>query len=220
MGFSKTTIRYTKSKTIDKELEQKIAESVEGSKEMRQQMRKVFDAANKRIKRLQSSKSVLSPALEALEDVHFGIGNFKSNTGSDWESLKKEYATAVAFMRSPTSTLLGAKEFTRDVRRATKIPDFIWDGYTNDKGEWVEGIGETIIKGSRLVLSEVGSRMPYKEVIQAAFDTAIEDSKGEMEKWLRKIAEELQEDIDQTSAKLANTISSGLDDIFEYWTKI
>lgn len=210
MAFSKTTIRFTQSKTINKELEQQIAESIEGSRELRQQMRRVFDAANKRIKRLKSQDDVLSPALAVLgENPHFGIGEFKSNTGSDWESLKEQYAQAVAFMRSPTSTLQGAREFTIDVKEATGLPNFVW-----------EQIQDTVIENADLVLSEVSDKMPYKEVIQATFDIAVDTASVEMEQYLKEVAQEIQENINDIASDVADEITSGLDDIFKAWTRI
>lgn len=72
------------------------------------QMQPTIDAANKRIKRLQSMKT-LSPALNSVMES----GGKFSLKGKSRNEVLKEASRAIAFMNMKTSTVSGAKEFEK-----------------------------------------------------------------------------------------------------------
>lgn len=78
-------------------------------KEMYKEAKKAIDAANKRIKRLESS-GLFSPALESVKKH----GNF-STKGLNRNQLLREYAKAVEFMNMKTSTVTGAKVYEKQI---------------------------------------------------------------------------------------------------------
>lgn len=75
-------------------------------KEMYKDAKKVIDAANKRIKRLEAS-GLFSPALESVKKH----GGKFSTKGLNRNQLLREYAKAVEFMNMKTSTITGAKTY-------------------------------------------------------------------------------------------------------------
>ena len=102
IGYKKSVFTATQRT----ELRQDIIQSVESSKELRKEVRRVFQQANRRIQNIES-KGILSPAVTALNkgDIK-GFSKF-SVSGKSWDEIKTEYAKAVSFLRQPTSTATG-----------------------------------------------------------------------------------------------------------------
>lgn len=79
-------------------------------KEMYKDAKKVIDAANKRIKRLEAS-GVFSPALESVKKH----GGKFSTKGLNRNQLLREYTKAVQFMNMKTSSVTGAKVYEKQI---------------------------------------------------------------------------------------------------------
>lgn len=79
-------------------------------KEMYKEAKKAIDAANKRIKRLETS-GIFSPALESVKNH----GGKFSTKGLNRNQLLREYAKAVEFMNMKTSTVTGARAYEKQV---------------------------------------------------------------------------------------------------------
>lgn len=121
----KGKIEFTKvvfSATKKAELKKEIIESYESSPELRKEIRRVFHQANRRIQNIES-KGLLSPAVKALNkgDVE-GFSKFAMGELS-WEELKREYAKAVAFLRQPTSTASGTRQYNEHIKSAYGLTD-------------------------------------------------------------------------------------------------
>ncbi len=78
--------------------------------ELAKECRRVFDIANKRIKRLEGQQ-ILSPALHS---VNSSGGKFYVK-GLDLKQLSHEYARCVAFLNMETSSVTGAKAYERRI---------------------------------------------------------------------------------------------------------
>ena len=81
-------------------------------KELRQATQRLASAANKRIKRLESSK-VVSPA---LIEVNESGGKF-STKNKDELSLQVEFRRITNFLQSQSSTVTGSKNLEKEARR-------------------------------------------------------------------------------------------------------
>ena len=113
IGFSIKIIN-----TINKEkLRKDIIKSLESSPEYRKEIRRVFQVANRRIQNIENA-GLLSPAVQALnkDDVK-GFSKF-SMSGKTWDELKLEYGRAIAFLRQPTSTVSGIRQYNEHLRQA------------------------------------------------------------------------------------------------------
>lgn len=113
IGFSIKIIN-----TINKEkLRKDIIKSLESSPEYRKEIRRVFQVANRRIQNIENA-GLLSPAVQALkkDDVK-GFSKF-SMSGKTWDELKLEYGRAIAFLRQPTSTASGIRQYNEHLRQA------------------------------------------------------------------------------------------------------
>lgn len=115
LGFK---IKFTKSvfgATQRAKIKKEILQAVESSPEYRKEIARVFQMANRRIQNIEQSGQ-LSPAVQALNkgDVK---GFTKFSMKSDWNTLKIEYGKAISFLRQPTSTAQGARQYGQHLQR-------------------------------------------------------------------------------------------------------
>lgn len=109
--FTKSVFGATQRSKIKKE----ILQAVESSPEYRKEIARVFQMANRRIQNIEQSGQ-LSPAVQALNkgDVK---GFTKFSMKGDWNTLKIEYGKAISFLRQPTSTAQGARQYGQHLQR-------------------------------------------------------------------------------------------------------
>lgn len=109
--FTKSVFGATQRAKIKKE----ILQAVESSTEYRKEIARVFQMANRRIQNIEQSGQ-LSPAVQALNkgDVK---GFTKFSMKGDWNTLKIEYGKAISFLRQPTSTAQGARQYGQHLQR-------------------------------------------------------------------------------------------------------
>ncbi|UVY46758.1 MAG: hypothetical protein [Bacteriophage sp.] len=115
LGFK---IKFTNSvfgATQRAKIKKEILQAVESSPEYRKEIARVFQMANRRIQNIEASGQ-LSPAVQALNkgDVK---GFTKFSMKGDWNTLKIEYGKAISFLRQPTSTAQGARQYGQHLQR-------------------------------------------------------------------------------------------------------
>lgn len=115
LGFK---IKFTKSvfgATQRAKIKKEILQAVESNPEYRKEIARVFQMANRRIQNIEQSGQ-LSPAVQALNkgDVK---GFTKFSMKGDWNTLKIEYGKAISFLRQPTSTAQGARQYGQHLQR-------------------------------------------------------------------------------------------------------
>ena len=103
--FTKSVFGATQRAKIKKE----ILQAVESSPEYRKEIARVFQMANRRIQNIEASGQ-LSPAVQALNKGDIK-GFTKFSMKGDWNTLKIEYGKAISFLRQPTSTAQGARQY-------------------------------------------------------------------------------------------------------------
>lgn len=141
--FSKTVTKAVSNWKFNKD----ILNSVESAKELRKEINRVFHAANRRLQNIENS-GVFSPAANAVNtylenDQIAAFNKFAkfSTAGKDWNEIKRDYAAAIEFLKKPTSTASGAKQFENDVRQRLKLTPKQFDhikGLINDGGGVME----------------------------------------------------------------------------------
>ncbi len=115
--YSNSTMRY-----IKQWVKQEIMTATESSPEYRCEIAKVFQRANRRIQNIEQS-GLISPAVTALGKGSIeGYTKFSMNN-SDWNSLKVEYAKAVSFLKQPTSTATGTREYDSHLMKAYNLTE-------------------------------------------------------------------------------------------------
>ena len=103
------------AKTSKLKLKREILQAVESSPEMRKEIARVFQMANRRIQNIEQSGQ-LSPAVQALNKGDIK-GFAKFSMKGDWNTLKIEYGKAISFLRQPTSTAQGARQYGQHLQR-------------------------------------------------------------------------------------------------------
>lgn len=109
--FTKSVFGATQRAKIKKE----ILQAVESSPEYRKEIARVFQMANRRIQNIEASGQ-LSPAVQALNKGDIK-GFTKFSMKGDWNTLKIEYGKAISFLRQPTSTAQGARQYGQHLQR-------------------------------------------------------------------------------------------------------
>ena len=204
MKFSKKV-----TKNFSKEKARKdIINAIEGNSEFRKEMRRVFQVANRRIQNIEQG-GYYSPALASLGKSgvkgysKFSVKGF-GNTGSDWQTLLKEYTKAINFLNSPTSTATGAKEFELQVKQKFNVPDDLWDYVKAD-----------VIGGTTSMSDEMLQKLPYSQLVEGAYDSAYRSVSSQIEKGALDLAKGIQSDINRTADQLANSVDEALDDLIK-----
>ena len=112
MAVLGSKIKFTKSVfgAIKRaEIKKEILQAAESTPKYRKEIARVFQMANRRIQNIEQSGQ-LSPAVQALNK-----GDIKRYTKfsmkGDWNTLKIEYGKAISFLRQPTSTVQGARQY-------------------------------------------------------------------------------------------------------------
>ena len=206
MKFSKKV-----TKNFNKEKARKdIINAIEGNSEFRKEIRRVFQIANRRIQNIEQG-GYYSPALASLGKSgvkgysKFSVKGF-GNTGSDWNTLLKEYTKAINFINSPTSTATGAKEFELQVKQKFNVPDDLWDYVKAD-----------VIGGTTSMSDEMLQKLPYSQLVEGAYDSAYRSVSSQIEKGALDLAKGIQSDINRTAEQMANTVDEALDDLIKNW---
>lgn len=207
------SIKFSKkvTKNFSKEKARKdIINAIEGNAEMRKEMRRVFQVANRRIQNIEQG-GYYSPALASLGKSgvkgysKFSVKGF-GNTGADWNTLLKEYTKAINFLNSPTSTATGAKEFELQVKQKFNVPDDLWDYVKAD-----------VIGGTTSMSDEMLQKLPYSQLVEGAYDSAYRSVSSQIEKGALDLAKGIQSDINRTAEQMADSVDEALDDLIKNW---
>lgn len=117
IGFTNKTFELTSKVQLDKQ----ILTAVESRGYLRKEIARVFQQANRRIQNVENS-GIVSPAVVALNKGNI-TGFTKFSMRHSWEDLKIEYSKAVSFLRQPTSSATGAREYAEHLKKAYDLDD-------------------------------------------------------------------------------------------------
>lgn len=116
IGFTNKTFALTKV-----QLDKQILTAVESRGYLRKEIARVFQQANRRIQNVERL-GIVSPAVVALNKSNI-TGFTKFSMRNSWEDLKIEYSKAVSFLRQPTSTATGTKQYAEHLKKAYDLDD-------------------------------------------------------------------------------------------------
>ena len=192
--FTKSVFGATRRAKIKKE----ILQAVESSPEYRKEIARVFQMANRRIQNIEQSGQ-LSPAVQALNkgDVK---GFTKFSMKGDWNTLKIEYGKAISFLRQPTSTAQGARQYGQHLQR---MYDLTPDEY-NLMARNLQG------KLNSVSDSDFVERylMRYKD-----FTGEMEQSASDISTQIESEAQSISRAIDAEIERQANEVADAMDDM-------
>ena len=190
--YSKTVFSATKKAELKKE----IIDSYESNPELRKEIRRVFHQANRRIQNVES-KGLLSPAVKALNKGYVeGFSKFAVGELS-WEELKREYAKAVAFLRQPTSTASGTRQYNEHIKSAYGLTDKEFSLMANRINDKLQSISDSDFVEKYL--------MRYKD-FTGDLESEAADVSSQIESDAVSLENALDRDIEQAANEKANEI--------------
>lgn len=202
LGFK---IKFTKSvfgATQRAKIKKEILQAVESSPEYRKEIARVFQMANRRIQNIEASGQ-LSPAVQALNkgDVK---GFTKFSMKGDWNTLKIEYGKAISFLRQPTSTAQGARQYGQHLQR---MYDLTPDEY-NLMARNLQG------KLNSVSDSDFVERylMRYKD-FTGEMEQSAQDISTQIESEAESISRAIDAEIERQANEVADTMEKMQDDI-------
>ena len=198
LGFK---IKFTKSvfgATQRAKIKKEILQAVESSPEYRKEIARVFQMANRRIQNIEQSGQ-LSPAVQALNKGDIK-GFTKFSMKGDWNTLKIEYGKAISFLRQPTSTAQGARQYGQHMQR---MYDLTPDEY-NLMARNLQG------KLNSVSDSDFVERylMRYKD-----FTGEMEQSASDISTQIESEAQSISRAIDAEIERQANEVADAMEDI-------
>src|SRR5574344_2896296 len=122
--FSKSVI-----KAINKPFSELIRASALGSPELKREINRTLQQANRRIQNIQKA-GLASPAVKAVyaergkkdSFTYFSTRGLNPQNSTDWELIKYEYGRALSFLNNPTSTATGARQYIKYQADELNIP--------------------------------------------------------------------------------------------------
>ena len=198
LGFK---IKFTNSvfgATQRAKIKKEILQAVESSPEYRKEIARVFQMANRRIQNIEQSGQ-LSPAVQALNKGDIK-GFTKFSMKGDWNTLKIEYGKAISFLRQPTSTAQGARQYGQHLQR---MYDLTPDEY-NLMARNLQG------KLSSVSDSDFVERylMRYKD-----FTGEMEQSASDISTQIESEAQSISRAIDAEIERQANEVADQMEDM-------
>ena len=204
IGFSVKTFGFT-SKV---EIKQEVISALQSSPQLRAEIRRVFQMANRRIQNIENA-DLVSPAVTALNKGD--VKRFtKFSMRMSWEDLKIEYGRAVSFLQQPTSTVTGAREYR----------DFLKQKYdlTEDEYKLMEDdlIGKIASVSDERFLEQY--LMQYKD-FTGELETEAKDVSDQIESDAQALAESLQRDIEKKAEEVAQAAEDTVNKIYQALSK-
>ena len=191
--FSPSVFAHTSKTRLNKE----ILQAVESSPELRKEISRVFQQANRRIQNIEKA-GLISPAVAAL---HRDTGKYtKFSMNKDWESLKIEYGKAISFLRQPTSTASGTRQYNEHLRATYDLSKEEFDLMARNLQGKLNSVSDTEFVERYL--------MRYKD-----FTGELEQSARDISTQIESEAVSIQRAIDDNIQREANKISSQLDEV-------
>ena len=191
--FSPSVFAHTSKTRLNKE----ILQAVESSPELRKEISRVFQQANRRIQNIEKA-GLISPAVAAL---HRDTGKYtKFSMNQDWESLKIEYGKAISFLRQPTSTASGTRQYNEHLRATYDLSKEEFDLMARNLQGKLNSVSDTEFVERYL--------MRYKD-----FTGELEQSARDISTQIESEAVSIQRAIDDNIQREANKISGQLDEV-------
>lgn len=196
---AKVTIKYDPNEILN---------AMKKTSDMSAEVRRIVNMANKRISRIKSDKTVISPALKALQKQ--GINKFALR-GQTWEQQKETYFRAIEYLNQESSSLGGARKFTNEFLEKSGLHS---KGGSPEQEEKYREYASSIIDeyGSDVMNND---RLMYNAVAQYFYDMKVEQAQNAIEHGT-------MEDIarnDKQMRDTANDISKAIETIIEVTAK-
>ena len=201
IGFSKRTFRASSNVHIKKD----VITAIEQSPEMRKEIARVFQQANRRIQNVENS-GIVSPAVVALNKGDIK-GFAKFSMKHDWDELKIEYSKAISFLQQPTSTASGTKEYARHLKKTYNLTDNEFSIMQNNLMGKIASVSDQKFLEQYL--------MQYKD-FTGELEQESKDVSDQIESDAIKIADSVQRNIDNAGEMVESAVQKILDSFKDF----
>lgn len=181
----------TFKKTSKQQIKKAILQSTSSSPENRKEIARVFQMANRRIQNIERS-GLLSPAVSALNKGEIR-GYTKFGMRHDWQTLKTEYAKAISFLRQPTGTLTGLREYNRHLKDVYNLTDQEFELMSKSLNTKLSSISDSNFVERYL--------MRYKD-FTGELETASKDISDQIESEAYQLQKAIDDEIDKSADKV------------------
>lgn len=204
-------IKYTSSvygATGRTKLKKEILQAVESSPEMRKEISRVFQMANRRIQNIET-KGLLSPAVAALHKGDIK-GYTKFSMKGNWNELKREYGKAVSFLRQPTSTAQGTRQYNKHLQNAYDLTPDEFNLMARSLHGKLSSVNDSDFVERYL--------MRYKD-FTGEMEQSASDISTQIESEAQSISRAIESDLNRQADNIANEVGDILDDIIKSFEK-
>jgi len=201
IGFSKRTFRASSNVHIKKD----VITAIEQSPELKKEIARVFQQANRRIQNVENS-GIVSPAVVALNKGDIK-GFAKFSMKHDWNDLKIEYSKAISFLQQPTSTASGAKEYARHLKKTYNLTDKEFSIMQNNLMGKIASVSDQKFLEQYL--------MQYKD-FTGELEQESKDVSDQIESDAIKIADSVQRNIDNAGEMVESAVQKILDSFKDF----
>lgn len=201
IGFSNRTFRASSNVHIKKD----VITAIEQSPELRKEIARVFQQANRRIQNVENS-GIVSPAVVALNKGDIK-GFAKFSMKHSWDELKIEYSKAISFLQQPTSTASGTKEYARHLKKTYNLTDKEFSIMQNNL------VGKIASVSDQKFLEQY--LMQYKD-FTGELEQESKDVSDQIESDAIKIADSVQQNIDNAGEMVESAVQKILDSFKDF----
>lgn len=204
-------IKYTSSvygATGRTKLKKEILQAVESSPEMRKEIARVFQMANRRIQNIET-KGLLSPAVAALHKGDIK-GYTKFSMRGSWNELKREYGKAIPFLRQPTSTAQGVRQYNKHLQNAYDLTPDEFNLMVRSLHGKLSSLDDSQFVEQYL--------MRYKD-FTGEMEQSARDISTQIESEAQSISRAIESDLNRQADNIANEVGDMLDDIIKSFEK-
>lgn len=181
---------------IKQEIKPEILQAEKSDPELRKEISRVFQQANRRIQNIES-KGLISPAVQAIgkSDIQ---GFTKFSMRQDWDALKTDYAKAISFLRQPTSTATGTRDYNRHLMQTYDLTE-------KEFGLMAQKLNDKLTSVSDEEFVE-RYLMRYKDFTGELEQTA-QDVSTQIESEAKSIAKAIDNDMEKQAEKLSSEVA-------------
>ena len=201
IGFSNRTFRASSNVHIKKD----VITAIEQSPELRKEIARVFQQANRRIQNVENS-GIVSPAVVALNKGDIK-GFTKFSMKHSWDELKIEYSKAISFLQQPTSTASGTKEYARHLKKTYNLTDNEFSIMQNNLVGKIASVSDQKFLERYL--------MQYKD-FTGELEQESKDVSDQIESDAIKIADSVQRNIDNAGEMVESAVQKILDSFKDF----
>ena len=198
----KIEFRPSVYKSLKQKVKKEVLQAEKSDKTLREEIRKTFQRANRRIQNIES-KGLISPAVQALgkSDVQ---GFTKFSMRQDWDTLKVEYAKAVEFLRQPTSTATGTRDYNKHLMQAYDLTEDEFNLMAKKLNDKLTSVSDEEFVERYL--------MRYKDFTGELEQTA-QDISTQIESEAQSLAKAVDDTLEETAEKVSDKVSKDVENL-------